>query len=127
MEKEKVEQQSLIAPLLKNSFVTAMLKGKIPKGESFLLLTSDMVSDLTLRGSTQELLLAELKDMLCIWPTSHNNVNDRHLKVSAVYLLREQTIHAFSINKSYAFGEFNLLAEDIFLLYENKNYEHRKI
>lgn len=122
----KPKQQSIIAPLLKNNFALSMMSGKIPQGASFLLITSDMVSDLTLSGYTQDLLLAELKDLLSVWSWGTNPVNDRHLHVRSVYLVRNKSVYAFQIDKNYALGEFNLLAEDLFLLFENKQYESKK-
>lgn len=122
----KKETNSILEPLLNNTFVRVMLASKIPSNGTFVLITSDMLSDLTLKGVTQEFFLPEMKDILCIWPSSSGS-SQVSLHIDNVLIVRCGTLMTFRIDKYYALSEFNLLAEDLFLKFETESYERVKL
>jgi hypothetical protein len=127
MNKEQ-KQSSILAPLVSNVFIRGMLAQKIPKGATFVLITSDMFSDLTLQGLTQDFFLAELKEILCIWPIRQTpDPNDKSLHVRSVIVIRNGCILSFEVDRFYLLGELNLLAEDLYLQFESNCHDTKKI
>jgi hypothetical protein len=129
MEKEtKKKTKSLLTPLLNNTFALMAFKSNMPVNEGIVLIATDKFSDLIIRHEKPDLDdLGDLKNVMCQFGRNSDPAADRSLRVEHVILLTSKTMESFEIDKFYALGEFDLLAEDIYLMRGNHGHEKRKL
>lgn len=122
---EKTIQKSLLSGIVKNDLALMALKSQLSADETVFLITTDVFSDIIIRCDRPiEGDLGDLKHALSCW-TKRDPASDRHIMVSAVYMFSKKRIRAVFVDRAYALGEFDLLAEDIYLLFENGTFQEK--